>query len=807
MPLNDNNEKKAYYFDLLHEICKNINITEDSRKVIFDVLEKISVITGWSIGHGFIVQSGFVSSDIWYYSKELKEDVNHIPNVNMNRYERITGKVLEKRCILWTHDFDKDLRKEHIMRLGMKTVIAFPVFSKENIDVVIEFFSDKIEDRDELFCIFLESCSLLLGRLLERRTLTGNIVRINNIFAAILKNSPIAVVVIDQDSKIVEWSECATQLFEWDRNEMIGKDLTETIIPVEYRLKHKSGMKRYLNTHVSNVIGKGPIFISALNKKGSVFPIKLSINKCVVPEHGLLFIGFIQDMTETQQIQGELQNMERTYKNINSLLLSIPYSIAVFDVDTLECIFRNKSFEKMIMGYDFHTFIKELSLNNNKEFLHIVNFIHPLTQRNYDLDIVQISLDEQLYFLLIIIDITEKLIDEKEKSELYIREKTAQEKSQLITDFLSNLSHEMRTPLHGIVGILEMLEETSLNEKQLEYVKMIQKSTDILQSTMNSILDVSNLQAGNIQSSFDCVNLKDIINNFESVYTWAANEKKLEFVLIDESETPLYFFTDKSKLNQILSNLIGNAIKFTEKGKIILRIEQAHNILMFHVHDTGIGIKQEAIDFLFKPFTQLASFSTKKYSGTGLGLYLAKNLAKLLDGDIYVDSNFGLGSTFTLQIPIYKCTDPKSDCDEDFSILKNVRILVAEDNFINRKVIMKLLTNANCIPIGVDNGKKAVEEFLKDPIFFKIILMDCQMPEMDGYQATREIRSLPEGQDIPIIAVTANAQIGEKERCLKVGMNDYISKPYKQSDLLHKIKIWLHTDECITASIMNEYLI
>jgi signal transduction histidine kinase/CheY-like chemotaxis protein/HPt (histidine-containing phosphotransfer) domain-containing protein len=383
----------------------------------------------------------------------------------------------------------------------------------------------------------------------------------------------------------------------------------------------------------------------------------------------------------------------------------------------------------------------------------------------------------------------------------------AEASAKIKEQFLANMSHEIRTPMNGIMGMAKLMTDTILTKEQDKYLDNITTSAHNLLVIINDILDFSKIEAGKLEFEEIEFNLFDLLFKIEALFKQHAQNKGLYFKLNIGDRVPKYVIGDPTRLNQILVNLLGNAIKFTEKGGIALVakvIEQnkRESVISFMVNDTGIGIPKDKLDLIFSSFSQGSSDMTRKYGGTGLGLTISKQLADLQGGSIKVDSSTNEGSTFYLKLT-YKHGKGKMLNEKEKPKIKeedidytNVEILLAEDNEINQLFVKTILQSKFNITIA-PNGR-VVMELLKHN-YFDLILMDLHMPDMDGYEATTEIRKLKDvnKRDIPIIALTAAAIKGEREKCLEHGMNNYISKPFEPEDLLtlivehleHKITI------------------
>ncbi len=371
--------------------------------------------------------------------------------------------------------------------------------------------------------------------------------------------------------------------------------------------------------------------------------------------------------------------------------------------------------------------------------------------------------------------------------------------------FLANMSHEIRTPLNGIIGMNSLLKTTSVNEEQKDFLEAINVSAESLLSIVNDILDFSKIEAGKLDIENVTFSLRQIIEDVTSLCKVNGKPKNIQIHSELPDDLPPLLTGDPVRIRQILLNFTTNALKFTDKGHITIRVEKLENTpectspdkiaLRFSVEDTGIGIAREKQAHIFDSFQQADLSTTRKYGGTGLGLTICKMLTDLMDGDIGVESTPDIGSTFwfTLCLPVVESEESRSDVPsgESYSsmdILKNIHVLVAEDNLINQKVMTRILTKNGISHSLVNNGREAVQ-FIQDHDC-DLILMDIQMPEMDGIEATQAIRALSDEflNTIPIIALTANAVKGDKERCLAAGMDDYLSKPVNVETMLLLLK-------------------
>ncbi|MEK3773323.1 MULTISPECIES: PAS domain S-box protein [Paenibacillus] len=634
-------------------------------------------------------------------------------------------------------------------------------------------------------------------------------------YRSLFEHNPSAVYSLNLEGKYSAVNSKLVQMLDIPRNKLIGQSFLSNLDKCEVQNgKHyfemvKQGEPQYYETRIVNSRGR-KIEVSVTN-------VPIIVDKEMVGVYGI-----VSDITERKEYTERIQELSKQHELI---LNTVTEGIYGLDADGIT-MFMNPAAASMF-GYEAKEFIGKNSHpiihHTRADGSHFPQEECPIHMTV--LDGQRRSIKEDVFWrkdgssFLVQYQVT-PIIEQGQiqgavvvfndvtgEREIVRAKETAELAAQAKSEFLSMVSHEIRTPMNGIVGMTELLIGTDLSEEQREYAEIIRDSGDALLNILNDILDFSKLESGKMALAYEPFALRKMLEQVAELFKPRADEKHLEIRYRLNPSIPEFMVGDAIRIRQILVNLVGNALKFTDQGSIDVNVDiikgrkPEDSVLDFAVQDTGIGIPADKLDQLFQSFSQLHPVINRKYGGTGLGLVISKRLVEIMGGSISVESIEGEGSTFRFAVPAASVDASAEQTVSQFhhdrtrqSDKVAMRILVAEDHPVNRKILREYLEKLGYHADVCTNGVEAIDAISQNA--YDIVLMDIHMPVMDGLKATDLLhRLIPQDRIPPIIAVTGNAKREDKEACLEIGMRDFISKPVMLSELKRVLQQWGPRDE------------
>ena len=671
-----------------------------------------------------------------------------------------------------------------------------------------------------------------------------------NILIRVAEATKDGIIAINAAGDILLWNQGAEKIFGYSAREIAQGNITD-IMPDRYKAKHLSALEAIKVTGRPRLHGR-TVEIYGLHRDGHELPIEATLSFWT--ERGeVFFSAVIRDISERMAVEERNEQLYQFQVTISNLLkialkplsltgllhealetiLSVPWLSfeskgAIFLLnragDALNlraskglrqelltrcgrvplgaCLCGKAALQREIVFAKSGDIAHEVSISSADDHGHycipimiddqLLGVLNAFVPENHQ------ELPNEREFMSTIANTLAGLIQRKlGEQELKAAKEAAEAANRVKSDFLATISHEVRTPLNGIMGMAELLMEKRLSSKKLFYVEMIRKSGEILLRTINDVLDLSKIEAGEIRLEEVDFDLRETRQELRDLFNELATKKGIRFRTRIESNVPAFVRGDQHRIMQILINLLGNAIKFTESGKVTLHIDAEERgeviWIAFTVQDTGIGVDAAAQRRLFQPFSQADTSTTRKYGGSGLGLAICKKMTDLMQGEITLASQPGVGSTFEVKLPMRRAEPPaaavpapKEEKSENVAFPKKTQVLVVEDNLVNQRLFQIILNKLGIKVLLANNGQEALEQLRLNSV--ALVLMDVHMPVMDGFTALHNFRQSEQtggGQrgPVPVIAVTANAMQGERERCLSAGFSDYLSKPVDKSEL------------------------
>lgn len=677
--------------------------------------------------------------------------------------------------------------------------------------------------------LFTIAVLLRLNRdILLRRKTEKELTESETKYREFIENAKVVSFTCDKQGFFTFISNQVGELTGYNVNELTGKHFTELIAP-----SHLEQVAMHYAKQGNELIHSTTLAFPIMHKNGGIRWVEQDTIILIKNDIHIGFQSVVKDITEKMHMNerlNELKRDKRQYQQrVQAILDNTPLAIYVKDMEG-KYILVNKKFRESFEVTDEEIIGKSITTLNRQtkeqkyldadrqvmetgKAVELEDVIHLADGEHHILTIKFPLYDENNKMFGIsgfMKDITEMV---RYREELINARQRAETAEVLQEQFLANMSHEIRTPMNGIIGMTNLLQKTTLQQQQHEYVQIIKQSSDNLLVLINDILDLSKIKAGKISIEKIPFNIGDSLKALTATFKIKAEEKNIRFSLLVHPTVPAAIKGDPHRLSQILNNLLSNAMKFTEQGYVALEvgvkeINGKNATLCFQVVDTGIGIEEKSINYIFESFAQASSSTTRKYGGTGLGLAITKRLIEMQDGEISISSKPGEGSTFTINIPyeissleeVKESIMPASKTRIEGFDLSNKTILIVEDNEINRIVLQSNLKQYNLKIAMAENGYEAIQ-YLKSNRA-DLILMDLHMPEMDGFEATENIRDVLK-LDTPIVVLSASALKNERQRSIELGANDYLTKPFSPEDLQGCLEKYLMNNDMPVKPILE----
>lgn len=640
------------------------------------------------------------------------------------------------------------------------------------------------------------------------------------------------VISISASGAILDFNPACEKLFGYRADEVLGRNV-KMLMPAPFQSEHDSYIENYKKTGQRKVIGIGREVVG-LRKDGTTFPMELSVGEILDGEQRA-FVGIIRDITNRARLEQGLRDSDAQHRAIidtavdgiiiidllGTVRLFNPACVKIFGYAASEILGQNV---KMLMPspyYDEHdTYLQNYAKSGERKIIGVGRQVTGRRKNGetfpMELSVGETKVDNGRFFVGVIRDVTAQKEAEEalQRSRMELKKRLeeigslAEEASRAREEavaanrakskFLAAMSHEIRTPMNGVLGMIDALQYTDQTEEQKQITATIKEAGEDLVNILSNILDLSKIEAGHLEVTQEVVCLSAALNHTRSLWSGRAAKKSISFEVEADCGDIDHVHVDGGRVRQMLSNLIGNALKFTDAGRVVLKMglepgDADTALLRFRVSDTGVGMTKAQMAQLFRPYSQVSNPQDNNSGGTGLGLSIVRELAELMGGSVGVESERGVGSTFwfTVSVRLAEGNAPPAVRDSDrvpvaARDLSGVRILVAEDSDMNQTVMRSLLANTKCSLRIVGDGLQALEAVASGR--FDVVLMDHKMPVLDGPAATKRIRGLKgPAAKTPIIALTANAMSGDREAYLSYGMDDYISKPVNLKALIDVI--------------------
>lgn len=750
---------------------------------------------------------GTRTSNVFEWCNEgISTEIDNLQNISYADDLHPWKEMLIQDGLIHTDDTDKlsSVIKKTVKPQGIKSLLVLPLYFFGEYKGFIGFdenTQNKYWSEEEVE--LLRTVRHIIANTYERKIIGDNLRESEEKFKKISTNAQDGIILIDHQGIVTYWNHAAEEIFGYKETEILGKNLHKITTSRVHHEQFLRNMPEFAKTGKGNAIGKN-IELQAYHKRGKKIDIELSLSSLKIKGRWNA-LGIVRDVTKRKKAETELRTLSKAVENASAIIVitdpdaTIQYVNKKFTDITgylpEEVIGKNPSIlSTKLLPDEFYQDLwstlqsgKEwkgefINKKKNGEHYYESALISSITDKNGDI----------LHYIGIKNDITQ---EKNAREELIKAKQEAEAANNAKSEFLANMSHEIRTPMNAIIGFSELLAKDLSNERHRKFIQSIQNSSKTLLNLINDILDLSKIEAGQIHLQPESTNLKKLAEEITQVFSLKIQEKGLELIQDIDPEIPEHIIIDEMRTRQILLNIMGNAVKFTEEGYVKLILEKTHTHednsidIVCHIEDSGIGISRENQEEIFESFKQQSKQDNRKYGGTGLGLAISRRLINIMGGSISLQSVPGNGSTFSIffkkvNLPeINIQTEEKNKAKEQSDYLFNGEtILIVDDVLSNRYLLTSYIEEFNLEIIQAENGQEAINKTRKHRP--SLILMDLRMPVMDGIDATLAIKSGDDSKNIPVIAVTATSMQYQKSEIDRARFDDFLEKPVSPEQII-----------------------
>jgi two-component system sensor histidine kinase/response regulator len=680
----------------------------------------------------------------------------------------------------------------HTISLGVLILISVLLFS---------WFQYRRTERDALEA---GAEQMLSAEIDNRRRTEQTLQERTELLDTLIQTSPMGIVVHDRRRVVTLANPAFCEIFGYDEKECLGQKIENLIVQPDVEPVFLANVQRV----AEGAVLQGPLVRK--RKDGTLVDVEVHATRLLADGKYNGAFALFEDITKRVEAESALRQSEEVFR---TLCAAAPVGVFRTDQSGGSVYANQRMLEihglslEQINGTDpaigLHPDdVERVLANRQRNLSRNERFFDEFRYLRADGEVVWVGVHAGPIHrpdgsVAGYVGVVEDITSVREAHEQMRKSKEAADAaSRAKSEFLANMSHEIRTPMNGIIGMTELALDTELDPSQREYLNAVKYSADSLLTVINDILDFSKIEVGKFSLDPIEFNLRDHLGQAIKTLAARAHEKGLELAYRVPSELPNYVVGDPVRLRQVILNLIGNAIKFTEKGEVVLRVElEAQETdgmsLHFAVSDTGIGIPEEKRQLIFEPFAQADTSTTRRYGGTGLGLSISSHLIRMMNGRIWLESEAGRGSTFHFTARFGTATSPGNEVSVDPGILEDLRVLIVDDNTTNRQILEQTLGHwkmRTASTAKAKSGLSMLKKAIAEGSPFGLLIVDCHMPYMDGFTLVERIRKLPKLRDLVTVMLTSGGQRGDGQRCKELGIAAYLTKPVLQSDLLEALR-------------------